>query len=63
MEEQGENSFVNNLFHNVKVFRKKLVLFEKQLGKTIFDHFETCKKFASEICVPFPSQYVVQTIT
>lgn len=51
---QGEKSFVHDLFHNVKVFRTNFALYENQLGKSMFDHFEACKKFASETSVDFP---------
>lgn len=59
---QGENLSVCDLFWQIKAFRRKLKLFEKQVEKENLDHFEACKKFKTETTAPFPLEFALKTI-
>nr|CAI5833565.1 unnamed protein product [Callosobruchus analis] len=54
---QGENQHPPDLYTSIKLFWKKLILFQSQLRSKCFSHFRTCEIFGHTTETEFPIDF------
>lgn len=59
---QGENQLLPDLYTHVKSFRQKIALFQSQLNKVCFTHFNTCQTFSQQTEIPFPVTFAIEAL-
>jgi ATP-dependent exoDNAse (exonuclease V) beta subunit len=59
---QGENQLLPDLYTHIKSFRQKIVLFQSQLNKKCFMHFNTCQTFSQQTETQFPVDFAIEAL-